>query len=119
MTAPPTETTKAPAQAGHGEGNSMGTVFITTVTILFATSVFTGSEWLMAVTNVVVGVQVEGTGPPAGVINITLGVLLLLDSWNRRRRRKRKGAAAVGARSMALRDALARNMWDRVIPVPA
>jgi hypothetical protein len=96
----------------------MGTVFITTGTILFATSVFTRSEWLMAVTNVVVGVQVERAGPPAGVINITLGVLLLLNSWNRRRR-KRKGAAAVGARSMALRDALARNMWDRVIPVPA
>ena len=97
----------------------MGTVFITTGTILFAMSVFTCSEWLLAVSNVVVGVQVERTGPPAGGINITLGVLLLLASWGWRRRRKRKGSAAVGSRSMALRDALARNMRDRVIPVPA
>jgi hypothetical protein len=86
---------------------------------LFATSVSTRSEWLMAVTNVVVGVQVERVGPPAGVINITLGLLLLLVLWNRRQRRNRERPATAGAKSGALRDALARRMRDLAIPVPA
>lgn len=86
---------------------------------MFAVSVLTGSDWLMAVTNVVIGVEIERTGPPAGVINITLGLLLLLVSWNQRRRRKRKGTTAEGAKFRALRDALVRRMRGQAIPVPA
>lgn len=96
----------------------MGIVFLTMDTALFAASLVTRSGWLMAVTNLVIGIQVERAWPPAGVINITLGLLLLLISWNRRQRRKRKVAAAAGARSRVLRDALARHMRDRAIPVP-
>ena len=65
----------------------MGTMFLITGTALFAVSVLARSQWLLAVTCLVIGVQIERAGPPAGVINITLGVLLLLASWNRRRRR--------------------------------
>jgi hypothetical protein len=97
----------------------VGIVFLTTGTALFAVSVLTGSDWLMAVTNVVIGIGIEGSGPPGGVISITLGVLLLLVLWNRRRRRNRQGMAAAGAKSGALRDALARRMRDRAIPAPA
>jgi hypothetical protein len=97
----------------------VGIVFLTTGTAPFATSLLTRSQWLMAFTCVVIGVQIERAGPPAGVINITLGVLLLLVWWNRRRRRKREKPAAVGAKSRALRDALVRGMRDRVAPVPA
>lgn len=97
----------------------MGIVFLTTGTALFATSVLTRSQWLMAVTCLVTGVQVERAGPPAGVINITLGLLLLLLLWSRRRRRKREGTSAAGAKSRALRDALVRHMRDHAIPVPA
>jgi hypothetical protein len=97
----------------------MGIVFLTTGTALFAASVLTRSAWLMAVTNVVVGIQLERAGPPAGVISITLGLLLVLVSWNRRQRRKRKGAQAPGARPRALRDALARHMRDRAVSVPS
>jgi hypothetical protein len=96
----------------------MGTAFLTTGTVLLAVSVLTRSQWLLAVTSVVVGVQIERAGPPAGVINITLGLLLLLVLWNRRRRDRERPAAA-GAKSRALRDALARRMRDRAIPVPA
>ena len=75
----------------------MGIVFLTTGTVLFATSVLTRSQWLMAVTCVVTGVQVERAGPPAGVINITLGLLLLLLLlWSRRRHRKRERTSAAG-----------------------
>jgi hypothetical protein len=97
----------------------MGIVFLTTGTALFAASLLTGSHWLMAVTNIVIGIQIERCGPPAGVISITLGLLLLLVSWTRRRGRRREGVAAAGAKSRALRDALARRMRDRAIPAPA
>lgn len=97
----------------------METVFLTTGTVLFATWVLTRSQWLMAVTSVVVGVQIERAGPPAGVINITLGLLVLLVLWNRRQRRNRKRPAAVGAKSRALRDALAKRMRDHAVPLPA
>jgi len=97
----------------------MGTVFLTTGTVLFATWVLTRSQWLMAVTSVVVGVQIERAGPPAGVINITLGLLVLLVLWNRRQRRNRKRPTAVGAKSRALRDALAKRMRDHAVPLPA
>ena len=95
----------------------MGAVFIITGTVMFAASVFTRSEWLIAVTNVAIGAQVERAGPPAGVINITVGVLLLL--WNWRQRRNPGRPAAAGAKSRALRDALIRHMRDRSVPVPA
>jgi len=55
----------------------------------------------------------------AGVISITLGLLLLLVLWNRWRGRKRERAVATGAKSRALRDALVRRMRDRAMPVPA
>ena len=54
----------------------MGTMFLITGTALFAVSVLARSQWLLAVTCLVIGVQIERAGPPAGVINITLGVLL-------------------------------------------
>ena len=97
----------------------MGNMFLITGTALFATSVLARSQWMLAVTCLVIGVQIERAGPPAGVINITLGVLLLLVSWNRRRRRKRGQGAAVGAKARAARDALVRHMRDRVVPLPA
>ena len=97
----------------------MGIVFLTTGTVLFAASVLSGSDWLMAVTNLVIGAEIERSGPPAGVISITLGLLLLLVSWNRRRRRKHEEPAAAGAKSRALRDALVRRMRNLSIPVPA
>jgi hypothetical protein len=97
----------------------MGIVFLTTGTALFAASVLTGSDWLMAIANVVIGAEIERSGPPAGVISITLGLLLLLVSWNRRRRGKREGAAAAGAKSRALRDALSRRVRRLAFPVPA
>ena len=95
----------------------MGTMFLITGTALFAVSVLARSQWLLAVTCLVIGVQIESVGPPAGVINITLGVLLLLASWNRRRRRGKP--AAVGAKARAARDALVRHMRDRAVPLPA
>jgi hypothetical protein len=94
-------------------------MFLITGTGLFAVSVRARSQWLLAVTCLVIGVQVERAGPPAGVINITLGVLLLLAWWNRRRRRKRGQGAAVGAKARAARDALVRHMRDRAVPLPA
>lgn len=97
----------------------MGIVFLTTGTVLLAASVLTRSLWLLAVTSVVVGVQIERAGPPAGVINVTLGLLLLRVLWNRRQRRNRARPATAGAKSRALRDALARRMRDHAIPVPA
>jgi type VI protein secretion system component VasK len=97
----------------------VGTMFLITGTALFATSVLARSQWLLAVACLVIGVQIERAGPPAGVISITLGVLLLLASWNRWRRRRRGKPAAVGAKARAARDALVRHMRDRVIPVPA
>jgi hypothetical protein len=97
----------------------VGIVFLTAGTALFAASVFTGSGWLLALTNLVIGVEVERSGPPGGVISITLGLLLLLASWNRRKGRKREGTAAAGAKSRALRDALVRRMHDHAIPAPA
>jgi hypothetical protein len=84
---------------------------------MFTVSVLAGKDWMMAVTSLVIGVQIEHSGPPGGVINITLGLLLLLVVWNRRR--KRKETVAAGAKSRALRDALVRRMRDRVILVPA
>lgn len=97
----------------------MGIVFLTTSTALFAASVFIGSDWLIAITNIVIGVELERSGPPAGVISITLGLLLLLLSLSRRQRRKHKGTTGAGAKSRALRDALVRRMRDHTIPVPA
>lgn len=94
----------------------MGTPFLITGTALFAVSVLADKDWLIAVTSLVIGVQIERSGPPGGVINITLGLLLLLVVWNRRRR-KRGGAAASGAKSRGLRDALVRHMRDHAIPV--
>jgi hypothetical protein len=92
----PARTTRPPAQAGAQRRTSMGTVFITTSIVLFATSVLTRSEWLIAATNVVIGIQIECAGPPAGVINITIGLLLLVH-WNRRQRRGR-GQPTAGAK---------------------
>jgi MYXO-CTERM domain-containing protein len=97
----------------------VGIVFLITGAALFAASVLTGSDWLFAVTNLLIGVEAERSGPPAGVISITLGLLLLLLLWSRRRRRKREGTAAAGAKSRALRDALVSRMRDLAIPVPA
>jgi hypothetical protein len=94
-------------------------MFLITGTALFAVSVLARSRWLLAVTCLVIGVQVERAGPPAGVINITLGVLLLLASWNRWRRRRHGKPAAVGAKARAARDALVRHMRDRLVPLPA
>lgn len=95
----------------------MGIMFLITGTALFAVSVLACSQWLLAVTCLVIGVQIERAGPSAGVINITLGVLLLV-SWNRWRRRRGKPAAA-GAKARAARDALVRHMRDHAVPVPA
>ena len=95
----------------------MGTMFLITGTGLFAVSVLARSQWLLAVTCLVIGVQIERAGPPVGVIDITLGVLLLV-SWNRRRRSRGK-PAAVGAKARAARDALIRRMRGRVVPLPA
>jgi hypothetical protein len=96
----------------------VGTMFLVTGTGLLAVSVLARRRWLLAVTCLVIGIQIERAGPPAGVINITLGVRLLLDSWNRRRRGRGK-AAAVGAKARAARDALVRQMRDRAVPLPA
>jgi hypothetical protein len=74
----------------------VGTMFLITGTGLFAVSVLARSQWMLAVTCLVIGVQIERAGPPAGLINITLGVLLLLASWNGWRRRRRGKPAAVG-----------------------
>jgi hypothetical protein len=93
-------------------------MFLITGTGLLAVSVLARSRWLLAVTCLVIGVQIERAGPPAGVINITLGAMLLLDSWNRRRRGRGKAAAA-GAKARAARDALVRHMRDRAVPLPA
>ena len=97
----------------------MGIVFLVMGTALFTASVLTGSDWPMAITNIMIGVEMERAGPPAGVINIILGLLLLLVSWNRRRRRKREGTTAEGAKSRALRDALVRRMRGQAISVSA
>ena len=94
-------------------------MFLITGTALFSVAVLARSQWLLAVTCLVIGVQIERAGPPAGVINIMLGVLLLLASWNRWRRRRRGKPAAVGAKARAVRDALVRHMRDRAVPVPA
>jgi hypothetical protein len=107
-----------PSRVNDGEERpAVGTLFLITGTALFTVSVLAGKDWMMAVTSLVIGVQIERSGPPGGVINITLGLLLLLVVWNRRR--KRKGTVAVGAKSRALRDALVRRMRDRVILIPA
>ena len=109
-----------PRPRGRGEeGLAVGTMFLITGTGLFAVSVLARSQWLLAVTCLVIGVQIERAGPPAGVINITLGVLLLLASWNGWRRRRRGKPAAVGAKARAARDALVRRMRDRAVPLPA
>lgn len=97
----------------------MGIVSLTIGIALFATSVLTRSDRLMAITSIVVGADLERSGPLAGSINITLGILLLLTLRNRRRRRRHKGTAATGAKSRALRDALARRVRNHAIPVPA
>ena len=97
----------------------MGIMFLITGTILFAVSVLARSQWLLGATCLVIGVQIERAGPSAGVINVTLGVLLLLAAWNRRRRRRRGKPAAVGAKARAARDALVRHMRDRAVPLPA
>jgi hypothetical protein len=97
----------------------VGTTFLITGTALFAVSVLARSQWLLAVTCLVTGVQIERAGPPAGVTNITLGVLLLVVSWNRWRRRRRGKSAAVGAKARAARDALVRHMRDGAVPLPA
>ena len=68
------------------EGPAVGTMFLITGTALFAVSVLARSQWVLAVTCLLIGVQIERAGPPAGVINITLGVLLQLASWHRWRR---------------------------------
>jgi hypothetical protein len=94
-------------------------MFLITGTALFAVAVLARSQWLLAVTCLVIGVQIERAGPPAGVINITLGVLLLLASWNRRRHRRHGKPAAAGAKGKAARDALAKHMRDHTVPVPA
>lgn len=94
----------------------MGIAFLATGTVLLATSVLARSQWLMAVTSVLIGVQIERAGPPAAVINIALGLLLLV-SWNRRQHRKREKPAAAGAKSRALRDALVGRMRDHAVPV--
>jgi membrane protein implicated in regulation of membrane protease activity len=95
----------------------MGTGFIVAGTVLLAASLLTGRGWVIAVNNLVVGVEIERCGPPGGVISITLGLLLLVVWWNRRR--KREKPAAAGAKSRTLRDALARRMRVHAIPVPA
>lgn len=97
----------------------MGIIFLITGTALFATSMLARSQWLLAVTCLVIGIQIERAGPPAGVINITLGVLLLLVSWNRWRRRRRGKPVDIGMKARAVRDALVRHMRDRAVPVPA
>jgi hypothetical protein len=96
----------------------MGIMFLITGTGLLTVSVLARSQWLLAVTCLVIGVQVECAGPPAGVIDITLGVLLLLALWNRRRRRRGR-PAAVGAKARAARDALVRPRRARAPPLPA
>lgn len=97
----------------------MGIVlYLSISTALFAVAVIAGSDWLIAITNLVIGVELERCGPPAGVISITLGLLLLLASLSGRLRR-RKGTTAAGAKSRALRDALVRRMQDHAFPVPA
>jgi hypothetical protein len=97
----------------------MGIVFLAAATGLLGASVLNRSQWLIAVTNVVVGVQIELAGPPAGAINITLGLLLLLILWHKRRRRNRVRPTAAGTKSRAMRDSLAKRMRDYAVPAPA
>jgi hypothetical protein len=97
----------------------MPVIFMIAGAALFGVSVLTRSATLLAVTNLVIGVELERIQPPAGVIDITLGLLLLLVSWNRRRPRKRRSPEAAGTKSRAIRAALVRAMRDRAIPVPA
>jgi hypothetical protein len=97
----------------------VGSVFLIIGTALFAVSVLAGSDCLLAVTNVVIGVEVALSGAPlGGVLSITLGLSMLLALWNRQRRRKRQGTAVAGAKSRALRDALVRRMRGQAIPIP-
>jgi hypothetical protein len=97
----------------------VGNAFLISGTVLFTVSVLARSDWLTAITCLVAGVWLECSAPPAGVINITLAFLLLLVLWRRRRRRRHGEPAAAGAKSRALRDALARRMRDLSVPVPA
>ena len=58
---------QGPARAGgREEGLAVGTMFLITGTGLFAVSVLARSQWLLAVTCLVIGVQIERAGPPAG-----------------------------------------------------
>jgi hypothetical protein len=93
----------------------VGIVFMTAGFVLFAASLVTRRIGLPGVANLVIGIQLSG---PAwgGIINTTLGLLLLHAWWNRRHRR-RCGTPALGAKFRALRDALARRMQERAIPI--
>ena len=85
---------------------------------LLTASVIAGSDGLLGAANLAIGISVQLSGPVwGGSISTTLGLLLLGTWWNRRRRRRR-AIAALGAKSMTLRQTLARRMAGRTIPVP-
>ena len=95
----------------------MGIAFMTAGFVLFAASLVTRRIGLLGVANLVIGIGIQLSGPAwGGIINTTLGLLLLHAWWNRRHRR-RCGTPALGAKFRALRDALARRMQERAIPV--
>lgn len=77
------------------------------------------SDGLLGAASVVIGIGIQLSSPWwGGAIPAVLGLLLLLAWWNSRWRR-RHGMAGLGARSRELRDALARRMAERTIPLPA
>jgi membrane protein implicated in regulation of membrane protease activity len=95
----------------------VGIVFITVGSVLFAAPMIIRSLAVIGAANLVIGIGIQLSGPAwGGTINTTLGLLLLYAWWNRRNRRHR-GTSALGAKSRALREALAKRLQERSVPV--
>lgn len=95
----------------------MGIIFITAGSVLFVAPMIVRSLTLIGTANLVIGIGIQLSGPVwGGIINTTLGLLLLYAWWNRRHRRHR-GTSALGAKSRALREALAKRLQERSVPV--
>ena len=72
----------------------MGIIFITAGSVLFVAAMIVRSLTLIGTANLVIGIGIQLSGPVwGGIINTTLGLLLLYAWWNRRHRRHRRTSA--------------------------